>query len=68
MGEGGAEQAYVQAQRMATYSLPPPEIPEPDLTPTPIPGYGWWGLAMLGAMAGVVLLLRLKLNVRRQDP
>ena len=35
-GEGGAEQAYVQAQLMATYSLQVGPIPTPTPTPTPV--------------------------------
>ena len=50
-GEGGAQQAYVEAQRMATYSLvpgPPPVKVEPtatpsSATPTPEPAAGGFG-------------------------
>ena len=35
-GEGGAAQAYVQAQLMATYSLQVGPIPTPTPTPTPV--------------------------------
>jgi hypothetical protein len=36
-GEGGAEQAYVEAQKIATYTLTP-GAPAPVATPTPEPG------------------------------
>ena len=37
LGEGGAVQAYVEAQRMATYSLQVGAIPTPTPTATPTP-------------------------------
>jgi hypothetical protein len=63
LGEGGATQAYVEAQLMATYSLQvgPIPIPTPTATPTPTPEAPSVGDPTVPAAAPIGLLLALVL-------
>ena len=63
-GEGGADQAYVEAQLMATYTLPSPAVPEGPALPitgdsaVPILAQISLAVALLLLLAGGLLLVR----------
>ena len=74
VGEGGAEQAYVEAQLMATYSVTVVELPSLPpaealgAAPIPIPGMTRWGWMLLAVLVAALLVWRTTERLGQKGP